>query len=193
MDGFRAMAHVQGHRCTLMSRNGNTFKSWPQLAEEIAHALRAQHAMLDGEICCLKPDGTSNFRDLLFRREWLFFIAFDLFALEREDLRALPLLERKRRLRRIMPRVESRLQFMDHIEERGIDLFRVACDRDLEGIVGKWKGGSYSTDGRSTSWVKIKNPVYSQMEGRHELFNVSPRRSRAAAPVLHLRQAHPHR
>jgi ATP-dependent DNA ligase len=59
---------------------------------------------------------------------------------------------------------------MDHIEERGIDLFRVACDRDLEGIVGKWKDGSYSQDARGTSWVKIKNPTYSQIEGRHELF-----------------------
>jgi bifunctional non-homologous end joining protein LigD len=191
-DGFRALAHVQGHRCTLISRNGNIFKSWPRLGEEIAHAVRAQDAVLDGEICCLEQDGTSNFRNLLFRREWPYFIAFDLLALEGENLRGLPLLERKRRLRRIMPRVESRLRLMEHIEARGVDLFRAACERDLEGIVGKWKSGRYSTDGRSTSWIKIKNPAYSQMEGRHELFNVSPRRSRAAALVLHLRQAHPH-
>ena len=40
LDGFRALAHVRGHRCELVSRNGHVFKSWPQLAEEIAHAVR---------------------------------------------------------------------------------------------------------------------------------------------------------
>ena len=53
IDGFRALAHADGHRCTLVSRNGNTFKSWPQLAEEIAHSVRANRVVLDGEITCL--------------------------------------------------------------------------------------------------------------------------------------------
>ena len=100
-----------------------------------------------------------------------------------EDLRPLPLLDRKRRLRRIMPRMESRLRFMEHIEGRGVDLFRVACERDLEGVVGKWACGSYSANGRATSWVKVKNPAYSQMEGRHELF---PRRRSPRTPDLAL-------
>jgi len=82
----------------------------------------------------------------------------------------LPLLERKRRLLRIMPTIETRLLYLDLIEQRGCDLFRVACERDLEGIVGKWARGSYRTDGRATSWLKIKNPDYSQMRDRHELF-----------------------
>jgi ATP-dependent DNA ligase len=57
----------------------------PQLAEEIAHAVRAQRVMLDGEICCLDPDGRSNFNRLLFRREWPHFYAFDIPALEGRD------------------------------------------------------------------------------------------------------------
>ena len=57
LDGFRALAHVRGHRCELVSRNGHTFKQWRQLSEEIAHAVRAHSAVLDGEICCLEPDG----------------------------------------------------------------------------------------------------------------------------------------
>ena len=36
--------------------------------------------------------------------------------------------------------------------------------------MGKWANGTYQTDGRCTSWVKFKNPEYSQMEARHELF-----------------------
>ena len=73
LDGFRALAHICGHRCELISRNGHTFKQWPQLAEEIAHAVRAHSAVLDGEICCLEPDGRTHFKKLLFRREWPFF------------------------------------------------------------------------------------------------------------------------
>jgi ATP-dependent DNA ligase len=69
-----------------------------------------------------------------------------------------------------MPKIESPLRLPDHIERRGADLFRVACDRDLEGIVGKWASGTYRTDGRATSWVKLKNRDYSQMTDRHELF-----------------------
>src|SRR6187200_605646 len=70
LDGFRVLAHVRGHRCELVSRNGHTFTQWPQLAEEIAHAVRAFSCVLDGEICCLDPDGRTNFKHLLFRRDW---------------------------------------------------------------------------------------------------------------------------
>ena len=80
------------------------------------------------------------------------------------------MLERKRRLLRIMPAVESRLLYLDHLRERGSDLFRVASERDLEGVVGKWARGTCQTDGRRTSWLKVKNPDYSQMTGRRELF-----------------------
>ena len=52
---------------------------------------------------------------------------------EGEDLTALPLLERKRRLLAMMPAVECRLLYLDHLEAHGVDLFRVACERDLGG------------------------------------------------------------
>lgn len=59
------------------------------LQEEIAHAIRA--AVLDGEIVCLAADGRSKFYDLMFRREWPHFIAFDVHSIEGEDLQARPL------------------------------------------------------------------------------------------------------
>jgi bifunctional non-homologous end joining protein LigD len=105
LDGFRALAHVRGHYCELVSRNGHTFKQWPQLAEEIAHAVRTHSCVLDGEICCLEPDGSTNFRKLLFRREWPHFYAFDVLSIDGEDLTGLPLIDRKRRLLRIMPTI----------------------------------------------------------------------------------------
>ena len=59
---------------------------------------------------------------------------------------------------------------VDHIVVGGKKFFELACAEDLEGIVGKWKFGTYRADGAQTSWVKIKNAAYSQAEGRAELF-----------------------
>jgi len=170
LDGFRALAQIEGHHCTVISRRGHTFKHWPMLAVELAHAVRCESAILDGEVCCLDDDGRSNFHKLLFRREWPFFCAFDLLQLNGCDLRQLTLIERKIRLKRIMPKVEGRVRYVDHAEGSGTEFFRLACEHDLEGIVGKWNFGTYRADGRQTSWIKMKNPTYSHAEGRHELF-----------------------
>jgi hypothetical protein len=55
-----------------------------------------------------------------------------------------------------MPWVERRLRYLDHIERRGVDLFRVACERDLEEVeAGERRNLS---DRCTTSWAKMKNP-----------------------------------
>ena len=174
-----------------MSRRWHPLTKFTLLAEEIAHSVRTMSAILDGEIVCLGADGRSQFYPLLFRRDWPYFYAFDLLAVDGKDLRDRPLLERKRRLRAVMPRIPSRLLYVDHVRGRGVDLFRQACARDLEGIVGKWARGRYERDGVSTSWVKIKSPTYTQWEGRRELFEVrrdrrQARRSDWHAPVLRI-------
>ncbi len=58
--------------------------------------------------------------------------------------------------------------YADYVRERGVELFKVVCDQDLEGIVAKFAMGLYTPE--ATTWVKIKNPRYSQVEGRQELF-----------------------
>ena len=80
---------------------------------------------------------------------------------------------------------------LEPIREHGTRLYELACERDLEGIVAKWSKGSYQSDGRATSWLKIKNPGYSQTEGRHELFASQrgewrPHRMKAIPPALAL-------
>jgi ATP-dependent DNA ligase len=81
---------------------------------------------------------------------------------------------------------------LEPIRARGTRLYELACERDLEGIVAKWAKGWYQCDGRGTSWRKIKNPEYSQTEGRHELFDARRTDGRpwsttsAASPMLAL-------
>jgi bifunctional non-homologous end joining protein LigD len=78
-DGFRALAHIDGKRTQLVSRNGHPFASFSDLGHAIAAALPyTQRAVLDGEIVCLDRKGRPQFEDLLFRRGVPCFFAFDL-------------------------------------------------------------------------------------------------------------------
>jgi bifunctional non-homologous end joining protein LigD len=94
-----------------------------------------------------------------------------------EDLRHLPLLQRKVRLRSVMPRQGSYLLYGDHVETNGEGLFQLACENDLEGIVAKQKHAPYIQQ-QKTTWFKIRNRSYSQLVRREELFE----RERAGNP-----------
>jgi bifunctional non-homologous end joining protein LigD len=88
-----------------------------------------------------------------------------------EDLRDLTLIERKARLRSIVPRESSHMLYLDHIETEGVALFEHACALDLEGMVAKRKDSKYrASEKPSPNWVKIKNAKYTQAEGRAEVF-----------------------
>lgn len=168
-DGFRALAYFQDGKCELVSRKGHIYKRFEALNAEIAAALRVRSAILDGEIVCLDKHGKSQFNSLMFRRGPARFYAFDLIELNGRDLRSLPLLKRKQFLRRLIPHQNPSLLYVDHVQGKGEELFRLACREDLEGIVAKWKHSLYDPQGVS-SWVKIKNPAYTQWAGRDELF-----------------------
>jgi bifunctional non-homologous end joining protein LigD len=173
-DGFRALAHIEAAGVRLVSRNRNAFKTFPELCAAMAACIEAETAVLDGEIVYLGGDGRPEFYNLMRRRTPQHFYAFDVLWLDGKDLRQLPLIERKRILKRIVPAQPAPLLYVDYFDGRGVDLFRAVCEQDLEGIVAKLRHGLYMPD--ETSWVKIKNPRYSQMEGRRELFE----RKRAA-------------
>jgi bifunctional non-homologous end joining protein LigD len=127
-----------------------------------------QTAILDGEVVCLDGKGVSQFNQLLSRKAEPVFYAFDLLWLDGEDLRQMPLIERKKRLAQLVQAAKCpRLLYAQHVPQHGKDFFAEICARDLEGIVAKRKLGIYKDDGNS--WLKVKNRTYSQAEGRHEL------------------------
>ena len=167
-DGFRSLVHVEHGKCKLISRNGNELKSFSGLNDALASEFKARSAVLDGEIVCLDDDGKSQFRELLFHRGEPCYVVFDLLWLDGGDLRYLPLIDRKQRLRSLIPSRGERLLYCDHVEHHGERLFQLACEQDLEGIVAKRKFDPYLE--RHTSWLKIRNRSYSQWVGREELF-----------------------
>jgi ATP-dependent DNA ligase len=77
-------------------------------------------------------------------------------------------------LRSIVPEQPSAMLYARHFERTGIDFYRLACEQDLEGIVAKLKHGAYGE-----GWFKIRNPRYSQYEGRRELFEKKRATTRA--------------
>ena len=80
----------------------------------------------------------------------------------------MPLTERRRRLQGILPKRSPIVSEALSVEGRGRELFELMCANDLEGIVAKRLADPYDSRIR---WLKIKNPDYSQTEGRAELFN----------------------
>lgn len=84
-------------------------------------------------------------------------IAFDLLAVDGEDIRRLPLHERRDRLRRLVARVPG-VGFSEALEQ-GEALFHLVCTAGLEGIVSKRIDSPYRC-GPATMWVKVKNPDY---------------------------------
>jgi bifunctional non-homologous end joining protein LigD len=139
------------------------------LCQSIAFFLSVKNAVIDGEIACLGENGCSEFNHLLFRRGEPTFCAFDLLALNGRDLREEPLIERKRRLRDLLPECRQ-LLFVDYVQEHGDKLFELVCARDLEGIVAKHRLSRYTVENGNPAWIKIRNRSYSQMIGRDELF-----------------------
>jgi bifunctional non-homologous end joining protein LigD len=178
-DGFRSLAVIQNGRTELISRNGHPFNSFDTLRKAMT-APGDGKTVLDGEIVCLDKRGRPQFNDLLFHRGEPCFFVFDLLMSDGKDLRTERLTDRKHELRRLLSKVPaSRMHYVDHVGHRGTALFQHVCEMDLEGIVAKHSFGDYVTERERTTWFKIKNRNYSQMQGREELFE----RERHKEPV----------
>ncbi len=151
------------------SENGKEMSRFDRLAKECGAALDVEGAILDGEIVCLSElDGRPLFMELIRGEGQKYYAVFDLLWLNGEDLRALPLIERKKRLDALVP-PERRIIRMAYFPERGKDLFQSVQDYDLEGIVAKKASEPYNAV--HTRWYKIKSPTYTQAIDRADLFH----------------------
>jgi bifunctional non-homologous end joining protein LigD len=174
MDGWRCVAYIESGACELVSRNRNTYKSFGRLTKALAE-LPVKNAIIDAEVVCLDQDGKSVFLDLMRKRKSeAILYCFDLLWHDREDLRSLPLFDRKRRLRQLI-NGHAGLLYAAHVERLGIRLFDAVCQKDCEGIVAKHRDAPYVT--RPATWFKVLNPDYTQKRGRKEMFDKFRERS----------------
>ena len=159
-------------RVRLFSRNGLDWTDRYPWIVEAALKNRIKQFVIDGEAVVLGVDGIPDFNALHSRQheEEVQLYAFDIMALDGEDLRSLPLSLRKTNLARLLARRPDGI-FVAPFEqgEIGPDLFRAACNMGLEGLVSKRVDRPYR-GGRSPDWVKVKNRKHPAMERVKDAF-----------------------
>jgi bifunctional non-homologous end joining protein LigD len=164
-DGYRLIVQREGKRVRLFTRNGHDWTGRYPLIVEAALRNRIGSFVIDGEAVLLGVDGISDFNGLHSRRhdQEVQLYAFDVLALDGDDLRPLPLHLRKNHLARLLARRPQGI-FASEFERGAIgpDLFGAACRFGLEGIVSKRRESIYRA-GRSPSWVKVKNRQHPAM------------------------------
>jgi ATP-dependent DNA ligase len=158
-DGYRLIVRRDGDIVRLFTRRGYDWTGrYPAIADT-AMQLRATSFTLDGEACVCGPDGVAIF-DALHRHGTVseaMLYAFDLLELDGEDLRAMPLGDRKKRLARLLGRRRLGIVLSEHTAQDGTTVFQQACKMGLEGIVSKRLSAPYRS-GPSRDWIKVKNP-----------------------------------
>jgi len=162
-DGYRLMVRRDGSRIVrCFTRNGNDWTDRFPAIVETATQLRATSFLIDGEAVIIGDDGTPDFRALRsqHRDHEAVLVAFDLLERDGEDLRDLPLIERKRRLGRLIGKTKNRraIQYGEHLKGNGASVLDYACRLGLEGIVSKRVDAPYRS-GPSKTWLKSKNPA----------------------------------
>lgn len=161
-DGYRIQAHINQGRAILYTRGG---LDWTKRFSPIAQTLLqlpVGRAILDGEVI-VDLDGRPNFSALQAdlaagRKDRLTYYVFDLLFLDGFDLRAGPLLERKRVLQALMTEaaVDGPVLVSGHLEgAEGQAMFDQACKMGLEGVVSKRADCPYRS-GRGETWLKVK-------------------------------------
>ena len=167
-DGYRVVAFIEKGSVRLVSRNQNDLSSrYPEL-RVVPKLVKAEAAILDGEVVVLDAEGRSSFslmqqrtgmrsygRQAAPRHELpILYYVFDLIYLDGYDLRRVALDERKRVLRGIIQDSEL-VRISDHYAGHGKALFEAAKQKGLEGIIAK-KSNSCYEEKRTREWLKIK-------------------------------------
>jgi bifunctional non-homologous end joining protein LigD len=160
-DGYRAVSSISGGKAELYSRNNLSFNQrYPEIIDELS--AWPIDAVLDGEIVALDENGHSRFQ---FLQNWmsdqrgtLRYYVFDILWLDGYNLTEVPLIDRKKILKQIIPKSDA-ICYSDHVEKNGIKFFEAASQRGLEGIIAKKRNATYETDTRSKNWLKIKTAL----------------------------------
>src|SRR3984893_18703278 len=141
-DGYRMHARLDHGAVRLLTCTGLDWThKYPAVAAAVA-SLGARQAYLDGELCGVGPDGVTSFNIVQLASDSanaaaLVFFLFDLLYRDGDDLRPLPLIERKERLGTLLTNTGPCLHISDHVVGQGPAFYAKACAMHVEGIVSK--------------------------------------------------------
>lgn len=154
-DGIRILAYKQGKRVRMLTRNDlDRTARFPAIADVISR-LPNETLILDGETVAFDPHGVSRFQLLQRGDLSLRYALFDCLFRDGVDLRSKPLDVRRQELEEVL-RKPSELLFVSHrLAPNGLDAYRIAKRKGLEGIVAKDNDSPYE-ERRSRKWLKVK-------------------------------------
>ena len=157
-DGYRMQLRVEAGHAALLTRKG---LDWSKRFPEIVTAgAGLADGIIDGEVVALDHAGAPDFAALQAAlsehktRNLVFFVFDQMFAGD-EDLRPLPLSDRKARLKASLEGAPANIRLVDHFTLAGDAVLQSACRMDLEGIVSKRLDAPYQS-GRAATWTKAK-------------------------------------
>ncbi len=157
-DGYRMQLRVEDGQATLLTRKGLDWSA--KFGAIVKAGAKLPDGIIDGEVVVLDPTGAPDFAALQAalsagRTDGLVYFAFDLMFSEGQDLRKLPLSERKARLKALVAGAPQVIRYVDHFTTAGDAVLRSACRMNLEGIISKNLAAPYRS-GRSDTWAKSK-------------------------------------
>jgi bifunctional non-homologous end joining protein LigD len=159
-DGYRAQLRVEKHKAVIRTRKG---LDWTDRFGAIAaDGAKFSDCIVDGEIVALDDHQLPSFGALQAalsaeKTDELVFYVFDLLFEGKEDLRPLPLSDRKARLEKFLSaqKAASQIRYVSHLQSNAEAVLASACKIGLEGIISKKLDAAYFS-GRSDRWVKAK-------------------------------------
>ena len=167
-DGYRAICFIEGGKVRMVSRRGTKLdKQFAAVAAALAQSVKADTAIIDGEVVALDGNGNPSFQHLQNLTGFgakpalkgmappkLNFFAFDLLYLNGYDLRKAALIDRRQLLISILLPSEI-VRYSEHFVGKGNELLKAVREKGLEGIIAKQAQSRYESK-RSASWIKIK-------------------------------------
>lgn len=160
-DGYRMLARVMNGTVNFFTRNGNDWTNRLPNQIKAIEALKLKDSWLDGELVVLNEHGLPNFQALqnAFDSELsqdIIYYLFDAPYLNGEDIRDLPVQERRKMVEKIIPhRTKSLLRYSATFDADHHSIIESACAMSLEGVIGKRIGSAYVSR-RSEDWIKLK-------------------------------------
>lgn len=170
-DGFRVQLHVSDGKAAVFSRNGKDFGGRFRSVRTRLADLPVRSAVIDAELVAHDAAGKPDFRALIGgQKQDLVCWCFDLLEVDGRDLRALPLVTRRARLKALLKAAGDPMLRPSETFKDGEKLLAACAANGLEGIVSKKADQPYKS-GRNHGWVKVKTHAWRAANAnRGELF-----------------------
>lgn len=167
-DGVRCLAFKENGTVKLLTRNNHSMNStYPELVAALEKQ-PADNFIIDGEIVSVNAKGVSDFEQLQSRinlqkdaaiktaaqKIHIQYCIFDIMYANGHNTQAIPLLERKQILKKLL-HYNKKLAYTEHVIGDGIPYFKKACKLKWEGVIAKRIDSTY-INARSTNWLKFK-------------------------------------